>query len=168
MRKAHKGLDKTDRKIVELLQQNGRMSNIALARKLGLAAPSVLNRVRHLEAQGVIDSYHAHIDPAALNLKLLAFVYVRIDGLKKENIAGERISRLRGVQEVHFIAGEDALLVKVRTSGPEDLAALIREEFLKIDGIISTKTTIALHTMLETASLPVSEARNLPQRTRRK
>ena len=104
----------------------------------------------------MIQGYYARIDPAWLDLKLLAFILVKTDNLRKENLAGEQISRLPGVLEVHDIVGEDALLVKVRTSGAEDLATLIREEFAKIDGIISTKTTIALHTIVESYILPVS------------
>ncbi len=157
MRKAHKGLDKTDRRILELLQQDGRLSNVKLARTLGLAAPSALSRVRNLEAHGVIQAYHARIDPVSLDLKLLAFIFVKTDSLRKENRAGEQISRLRGVLEVHNITGEDALLVKLRTSGPEDLATLIREDLSRIEGVVSTKTTIVLHTTAETFILPVSQ-----------
>lgn len=158
MRRPHKGLDKTDRRILELLQQNGRLSNVDLARDLGLSAPSVLSRVRNLEERGVIQAYYARIDPVSLDLKLLAFIFVKTDNLRKENLAGDQISRLSGVLEVHDIVGEDALLVKVRTSGTEDLATLIREEFAKIDGIISTNTTIVLHTIVESNVLPVRPA----------
>ena len=155
MRRPHQGLDKTDRMIVELLQQNGRLSNIDLARALGLAGPSVFSRVRNLEKQGIIQAYHARINPDSLDLPLLAFILVKTDDLRKENPAGEKISRLSGVLEVHNIVGEDALLVKVRTSDPENLATLIRKDFAKIKGVISTKTTIALHTILESSLLPV-------------
>lgn len=154
-KKPHLDLDATDRKILNLLQANGRLSNVNLAKQLGLAPPSALNRVRNLEAAGVIQSYHARVNPDSVNRKLLAFIFVKADSLRKENRAGDHIARLPGVMEVHHIAGEDALLVKVRTEGPEELAAMIREEFAKLDGIISTKTTIVLHTVRESFTLPV-------------
>ena len=163
-KKPHVELDGTDRKILELLQEKGRLSNVDLAKRLGLAPPSALNRVRNLEAAGVIRSYHARVNPDSLNRKLLAFVFVKTDSLKKENRAGGLISRLPGVMEVHHIAGEDAILVKVRIEGPEALAALIREELSGIDGIISTKTTIVLHTVKESFTLPAVPTPKHPAR----
>ena len=159
-KKPHLELDATDRKILKLLQANGRLSNVDLAKQLGLAPPSALNRVRNLEAAGVIRSYHARVNPESLDRKMLAFIFVKTGNLKKENLAAEHIAKIPGVMEAHHIAGEDAILVKIRTEGPDELAAMIRDQLSKIDGIISTKTTIVLHTVRESFTLPVPPSPN--------
>jgi len=148
-------MDATDRKILNILQSDARTSNAELARQVGLAPSAVLERVRKLEERDVIRGYQARIDPTALELGLLAFVYVRTDERIGSPIAERGLAELPEVQEVHHIAGEDCFLVKVRVASTDALQRLLRERIGAIPTVRSTRTTIVLETAKETATMPV-------------
>lgn len=148
-------LDAIDRKLLELLQADGRMSNADLARAVKMAPSAVFERVRRLERDGVIRGYGAHLDARALDRSLLAFVLVRTDERTGENVSGAELARVPEVLEVHHVAGQDSYLVKVRVKDPEALGRLLRERFGAIPGVRSTMSTIALETLKESWALPV-------------
>jgi len=148
-------LDAIDRKLLSLLQQDGRMSNADLARSVRMAPSAVFERVRRLERDGVIRGYGAHLDPRALERSLLAFILVRTDEKTGEEVAGGQLSALPEVLEVHHVAGQDSYLVKVRVKDPEALGRLLRERFGSIPVVRSTMSTIALETFKEHWSLPI-------------
>lgn len=148
-------IDDIDMQIANILQHDARTSNAEIARQLGMAPSAIFERIRKLEARGVIQGYHAALDPRALDLGLLAFVFVRADERPGVGAAGHELARLPEVQEVHHIAGEDCYLVKVRVADTEALGHLLRERFGRIECVRSTRTTIVLSTLKETASLPV-------------
>src|SRR5688500_15017510 len=108
-------IDAIDAKILNILQDNARTSNVEIARRVSLAPSAVLERVRKLEARGVLRKYTAEIDSDAVDLSLLAFVFVKAEERLATGETGERLAALPEVQEVHHIAGEDCYLVKVRT-----------------------------------------------------
>jgi Lrp/AsnC family transcriptional regulator, leucine-responsive regulatory protein len=148
-------LDDIDLKILGYLQPNSCMANVELAKKLGMAPSAVLERVKKLEQKGVIEGYPTRISPEALNLKLLAFIFIKSsEGPGNINVAKE-LAKLPEVLELHHLAGEDCYLVKVRAQDPQSLVQLMREKFSKIPGILSTKTTIVLETLKEQNSLPI-------------
>ncbi|MEP6747232.1 MAG: Lrp/AsnC family transcriptional regulator [Bacteroidota bacterium] len=148
-------LDATDLKILSLLQQDACLQNTVLAKKVGMAPSAVLERVKKLEQKGVIKEYVTRINPASLNLTLLAFISIKSgEGLGDASTA-KRIAKIPEVLEVHHIAGDDCYLVKIRTEDPQSLIKLMREKFGKIPNIISTKTTIVLETLKEDNYLPV-------------
>jgi Lrp/AsnC family leucine-responsive transcriptional regulator len=148
-------IDSTDRDILTILQQNGRMSNAEIARQIGMAPSAVLERIRKLEARGVIQGYEARIDPAALGLNLLAYIFVRSNDIGGELRTGDLLSQIEEVQEVHHIAGEDCFLVKVRVRDARTLGRLLRERMAASSSITSTRTTIVLETLHETTRLPL-------------
>lgn len=150
----------TDLEILNILQQNARTSNAEIARRLGMAPSAILERVRKLEARGLLRGYEARIDPEAIGLPLLAFVFVRSEVQNGETELGERLARIAGVQEVHHIAGEDCVLVKVRTADAKSLGRLLRD----IGGLgsLRTRTTIVLETLYETARLPIPTRETRP------
>lgn len=148
-------IDATDREILTILQQNGRMSNAEIARQVGMAPSAILERIRKLEARGVIQGYEARIDPAALGLNLLAYIFVRSNDIGGELRTGELLSRIEEVQEVHHIAGEDCFLVKARVRDARTLGRLLRERITTSGGVTSTRTTIVLETLHETTRLPI-------------
>lgn len=148
-------IDSTDREILKILQQNGRVSNAEIARQVGMAPSAVLERIRKLEARGVIQGYEARIDPAALGLDLLAYIFVRSNDVGGELRTGELLSRIEEVQEVHHIAGEDCFLVKARVRDARTLGRLLRERITTSGGVTSTRTTIVLETLHETTRLPI-------------
>jgi Lrp/AsnC family transcriptional regulator, leucine-responsive regulatory protein len=151
-------LDPIDLKLLSLLQQDACLQNAELAKKVGMAPSAVFERIKKLEQKGIIKEYVTRIDPAALNLKLLAFVSIKSgEGLGDESTA-RLIAKIPEVLEVHHIAGEDCYLVKIRTQDPQSLIKLMREKFGKIPNIISTKTTIVLETLKEDNYLPVPKS----------
>lgn len=150
-------LDGIDRKIVALVQGNARISNIELARQIGMAPSATLERVRKLEAQGVITGYKACVNPKALGLELVAFIMIRANESVNSISIGEILARIPEVLEVHHVAGEDCYLVKVRTANTEALGRLLREKIGSIDAVTSTRSTIVLETMKETTDVPVDE-----------
>jgi Lrp/AsnC family transcriptional regulator, leucine-responsive regulatory protein len=147
-------IDAQDREILNILQKNARTSNAEIARQLGMAPSAILERIRKLEARGVIQGYEARIDPEALGLGLLAYVFVRELGAHSETGVGEALARIPEVQEVHHIAGEDCFLVKVRTADARSLGRLLRDPFVS-SGSVRTRTTVVLETLYETARLPL-------------
>lgn len=148
-------LDDVDLKILSLLQANSYVSNAELAKKVSMAPSAVLERVKKLEQKGVIEGYPATINPIALNLKLLAFIFVKSSEGPGNISVAKSLAKLSEVLELHHIAGEDCYLVKVRAEDPQALVKLMRNKFSKISGILSTKTTIVLETVKETARLPI-------------
>ena len=148
-------IDEIDRQILNILQQNARTSNAEIARQVSMAPSAVLERIRKLETRGVIRGYEARIDPEALGLHLLAFVFVRADDIGSA-LTGETLAQIPEVQEVHHIAGEDCYLVKVRVRDAKTLARLLREKFAGGGTVRSTRTTVVLETLHESAQVPVA------------
>jgi len=151
-------IDTTDREILKILQVNARVSNAEIARQVGMAPSAILERIRKLEARGVIKGYEARIDPEALGLNLLAYILVRTKDFGGELHTGEALARIEEVQEVHHIAGEDCFLVKARVRDARTLGRLLRERFAGGGGISTTRTTIVLETLHETTRLPIDAA----------
>lgn len=157
-------IDEIDRKILNILQQNARISNVQIAREVGMAPSAILERIRKLESRGVIRGYEAKIDPEALGLNLLAYVFVRSDERVGEEITGQELAELPEVQEVHHIAGEDCYLVKVRTTDPRALSQLLRGRFGAIRSVRSTRTTVVLDTLRDSGQLPLGTSPEGPRR----
>jgi Lrp/AsnC family leucine-responsive transcriptional regulator len=147
-------IDDTDRKILAILQEDARTSNAEVARRIGMAPSAVFERIRKLEERRVIEGYSARIDPAAVGLGLLAFVFVRGDDSLPPSETERRLADIPGVQEVHHIAGEDCFLVKVRAADTKALGLALRERFNTIPSVRSTRTTIVLQTVKESTDLP--------------
>lgn len=156
MRTLDRIIDETDSKILGILQAAARTSNAEIARQVGMAPSAVLERIRKLEESGVIRGYETRVDPAALGLRLLAFVFVRTNDSAHSRRTEEVLAGMPEVLEVHHIAGEDCFLVKVRTSTPQALGRLLRETVGPLESVISTRTTIVLETQKESAQLPLN------------
>ncbi len=145
--------DEIDEKILTIIQQDARASNAEIARQLGMAPSAIFERIRKLEARGVIEGYETRLNPRALNAGLLAFVFVRDEAAYGTLETGAALAAIPEVQEVHNVAGEDCYLVKVRVADTDALARLLRERFGAIPSIRSTRTTIVLDSLKETAQI---------------
>lgn len=148
-------IDVMDARIIEILQANGRISNAEVARQVDMAPSAVLERIRKLEAKGIIQGYAARLEPQALGLGLLAFVFVRADERVGDESAGKMLAAIPEVLEVHHVAGEDCYLVKVRAEGTEALGRILRDSFGAIPQVRTTRTTIVLSSVKESMELPV-------------
>jgi len=146
-------IDDIDRTILNILQSDARTSNAEVARRVGMAPSAVFERIRKLEERGVIRGYTARIDPSAVGLGLLAFLFVRADERLGAPETERLLTEIPEVLEVHHIAGEDCFLVKVRAADTESLGRLLRERLGAIQTIRSTRTTIVLQTVKETTEL---------------
>lgn len=151
-------IDNIDATILEIVQKNARVSNAEISRQIGMAPSAVLERLRKLETRGVLRGYEARLDPHAVGLGLLAFVFVRVDERVGSTHAGKLLGEIPEVQEVHHVAGEDCYLVKVRCGDPEDLGRLLRDRFGAIPEVRSTRSTIVLGTVKESALLPLTRS----------
>ncbi|HEY7113262.1 MAG TPA: Lrp/AsnC family transcriptional regulator [Thermoanaerobaculia bacterium] len=158
-------IDAQDASIVTILQENARTSNAEIARQVGLAPSAVFERIRKLEERGVLRGFHAQVDPHAIGLPLLAFVFVRSDERAGGISTAERIAKIPEVLEVHHVAGEDCFLVKLRAADTEELGRLLREKVGAIPAVTSTRTTIVLETVKEESGLPLerSDEASLPE-----
>src|SRR5260221_7243866 len=151
-------LDAVDLKILNLLQANARISNADLAREVEMAPSAVLERVKKLEQKKVILQYTTSINPAAVQRKLLAFIFIKsTEGFASSSTTADALAKIPEIQEVHHIAGEDCFIVKVRTEDSASLMDLMRNSLKKIPGILSTKTTIVLETVKEQQQLVITE-----------
>ncbi|MGV3517348.1 Lrp/AsnC family transcriptional regulator [Luteitalea sp.] len=149
-------LDVVDLQLLEMLQENARVSQADMARAVGLAPSAILERLRKLEGRGVVQGYAALVAPGAVDLGQLAFVAVRVSGTgEQEEAAGARLAAVPEVLEVHHVAGEDCYLLKVRTSDAQHLGTLLRQRLGRIPGVVSTRTTVVLETVKETVRLPL-------------
>jgi Lrp/AsnC family leucine-responsive transcriptional regulator len=148
-------IDAIDLQILNILQQNARTPNAEIARQVDMAPSAVFERIRKLETRGVIQGYEARINPEALGLNLLAYVFVRSEEQVSDRSTGELLAQIPEVQEAHHIAGEDCFVVKVRVPDARSLGRLLREKIGAISAVRSTRSTIVLETLRESAQLPL-------------
>jgi Lrp/AsnC family transcriptional regulator, leucine-responsive regulatory protein len=151
-------IDVAGYRILTILQEHAREANAEIARRVGLAASAVYERIRKLEERDIIQGYEVRLNPKAVGLGLAAFIYVRADERIGSLVTGYALAKIPHVQEVHNIAGEDCYLVKVRVKDTEHLAHLLRDHFGAIPTVRSTRTTIVLDTLKETARLALPSA----------
>jgi Lrp/AsnC family leucine-responsive transcriptional regulator len=132
------------------------MAQSEVAKAVGLAPSAVLERIRKLEARGAIRGYVALVDPHVVDHRMLAFVAVRTSTVgEEERVVAERLAAIPEVLEVHYVAGEDCLLLKMRARDAEHVGELLRHQVGTVPGVRSTRTTIVLGSMKESPRLPV-------------
>jgi Lrp/AsnC family leucine-responsive transcriptional regulator len=142
-----------DKNILNIIQNDAKITNAEIARQVGLAPSAVLERVKKLEERGVIRGYVTEIDALELGYGLTAFVAVRTTACGGET--DRVLSEIPEVLEVHDVAGEDSYLLKVRVKNAEDLSRLLREKLKNVPNVASTKTTVVLQTLKETIASPI-------------
>lgn len=150
-------IDETGLKILTILQDKARIPNVEVARKIGMAPSAVLERIRKLEKQGVIDGYEVRLNPKQFNRSLVAFIHAGIDPQAAPDAVGKVLSQMPEVQEIHFVAGEDGYLVKVRVADTHALRQFLQEKVSAIPAIRSVRTHIVLSTLKETSRIPLEE-----------
>jgi len=150
-------LDRMDRKILELLQKNGRMPMTELAEKVGLSATPCTERVRRLERDGIITGYHAHVSPAALDKSLLVFVEIRLAEMSAEAFDKVRHEMMfvPEVLECHLVSGEFDYLIKARIGQMSEYRQLLENILLKLPGAAQSRSLVVMEEIKETRALPV-------------
>jgi len=152
-------LDKIDTRILTLLQKNARTTNVEIARRLGMAPSSIIERIRKLEESGVIQGYLTRINPKMVDVGLLAFVFVRSDKWTLARKSALALAKHPWVMEIHDIAGEDCYMVKMRCRDTDELGRLLRTHFNDNRLINATKTTIVLATVKESVEIPLPDSK---------
>ncbi|HRC13200.1 MAG TPA: Lrp/AsnC family transcriptional regulator, partial [Dermatophilaceae bacterium] len=146
-----------DRKLVQLLAADGRMSYTDLGKATGLSTSAVHQRVRRLEERGVVQGYQAIIDPAQVGLPLTAYISLSpLDPAAPDDIP-DRIRSFPEIESCHSVAGDFNYITKVRVATPLDLEDLLTR--LRGAAHVQTRTTVVLSTAWEGRPVTGKEAR---------
>jgi Lrp/AsnC family leucine-responsive transcriptional regulator len=153
-------LDNTDRKLLALLQEDGRITNQELAERVALSPSACLRRVRALEEAGVIRGYAALLDPARIGLGLLAFVTVKLE--KRGRMPTDAFAgACRDWPEVvacHATTGDMDYLLRVHVGDLAHFSRFVMDSLLKHPGVIDVKSSFVLEQVKETTALPLARA----------
>ena len=152
-------LDDTDRKLLQLLQDDDRRSLAELAKAIGIPASTVNDRIKRLQRNGIVTGFHARLSPDALGLNLLAFMLVSWSNPKVEPLFLKKIKDAPAVLECHHITGSWNYLLKVRVGTTRDLEKFLNEVIKSLDGIERTETLIVLSSAKETWKSALPEVR---------
>jgi Lrp/AsnC family leucine-responsive transcriptional regulator len=150
-------IDEISFKILKILQEKARIPNVEVARQVGMAPSAVLERIRKLESQGFIDGYEVRLNPERFEKSLVAFVRIKTNGSRGTDTIGYALSEIQEIQEVHYVAGNDGYLAKMRVANTEELGRIVRNEISAIEGVLDTRTTVVLSTYKETARIPLGD-----------
>ncbi|HEY0720855.1 MAG TPA: Lrp/AsnC family transcriptional regulator [Gammaproteobacteria bacterium] len=151
-------LDRYDRRILELLQEDGRLSNQELADRIGLSPSPCLRRVRALEEAGVIAGYRAQLDAKQLGLTLMALIHISMDRHTPERFANfeTQVAALPEVLECLLITGQDAdYQLKVIVRDMEAYQELLLNKITRIDGVSGVHSSFVLRRVVDKGALPV-------------
>ena len=151
-------LDAIDLKILGELQRDGRLSNVALARRVGLSPTPCAERVRALEAAGVIGGYFAKLDAARLDLGLTVFIEIAIARTSQGAFDqfAEAMRRIPQVQECHMVAGGFDYLLKVRVPDMAAYRAFLGDVLSRVPGIRETHSYAVMEQVKETHAVDLS------------
>ncbi len=150
-------LDKIDRNIIRLLQQNARVPHTELARKVGLSTTPCKERVKRLERDGVIQRYQAVLNPAALDRGLVVFVQIRLNRTSQD-IFEEFTARavdLPEIQECYLVSGNFDYLLKARVADMNAYRTLLGETLLTLPGVLESTSYVVMEQVSESLMLPV-------------
>jgi Lrp/AsnC family leucine-responsive transcriptional regulator len=148
--------DRIDRKILDILQRNGRISITELAQEVGLSSTPCAERVRRLERNGVITGYHAHVSPQALGKKLLVFLEIKL-AVKSDEVFEKVKKELQGIPDVlecHLVSGDFDYLVKARLAEMNDYRRLLGEILQRLPASAETRSYVVMEEIKETCYVP--------------
>jgi Lrp/AsnC family leucine-responsive transcriptional regulator len=151
-------LDRFDRRILEILQENGRISNQDLAQAIGLSPSPCLRRVRALEDAGVIIGYRARLDSSKLGLSLMALIHIAMDRHTPERFDNfeKRVSALPEVVECLLITGQEAdYQVKVVVEDMEAYQELLLKKITRIEGVTGVHSSFVMRRVVDKTALPI-------------
>ncbi|MCX2743402.1 Lrp/AsnC family transcriptional regulator [Mangrovivirga sp. M17] len=152
-------LDKIDRKILEILQANAKITNSQLSKEIGLSPAPTLERVKKLEQSGVIHSYHAQLNPSKIGLGVNTFVLVSLTGHNKDiiEIFIEEINKIDEVIECHHITGSGDFILKIITGDIAAYQQLMLERVSAIKVVDNLQSMVILSTFKDSKVMPVPD-----------
>jgi DNA-binding Lrp family transcriptional regulator len=152
-------LDQTDWRILYELQQNGRITNVDLARRVGISPPPCLRRVRALEERGLISGYRALLDAEKLGFELTMFAMVGLHSQAEADLVAfeERVRQWPIVRECYMLSGEVDFLLKCVSKDLHTAQEFVINELTKAPNVDSVKTTLTLRRSKHEPGLPLSK-----------
>lgn len=156
--KTPKDLDRLDRKILIELQKNGRISNVELAKIIGLSPTPCLERVKRLEQQGYIKGFHAIVEPEKVGAAMLVFVEITlvktsVDIFEEFAMA---VRDLEDIQECHLVSGNFDYLLKTRVADMSSYRRLLGDVLLRLPGVSESRTYVVMESVKQTTTIKIS------------
>ncbi|NIJ22524.1 Lrp/AsnC family transcriptional regulator [Sphingomonas japonica] len=150
--------DRIDRQILRLLQEDGRMTNVDLAERVGLTAPPCLRRVRALEEEGAIRGYHAALDPVTLGYSITVFAMVSLRSQAESDLAAfeEHVRAIPEVRECHMLNGEIDFILKIVATDLRAFQELLTSRLTAAPNVASVKTSLTIRTAKNDPGIPVA------------
>ena len=156
---ADTNLDEIDLKILKRLQENGRITNVELANSVGLTAPPCLRRMRALEEEGVINSYHAAIDPAKMGYTITVFAMVSLKSQAEADLQAfeEHVQKLPEVRECYMLNGEIDFILKVVARDLQQFQSFLTSQLTAAPNVASVKTSLTIRSAKHLPGVPIQE-----------
>jgi Lrp/AsnC family leucine-responsive transcriptional regulator len=151
-------LNRTDRRLLELLQRDGSLTNLELAARVSLSPSACLRRVRSLEKAGVIRRYVALLDPRKIGLGLMGFVTVKLEkrGRMPTDAFARAVKDWPEVMACHALTGDMDYLLRVQVEGLDHFSRFVMDSLLKHPGVLDVKSSFVLEEVKETTALPLT------------
>ena len=152
-----KPLDRIDRRILEVLQEDGRISNVALARKVNLTPTPCLERVRRLERDGYIRGYSARLDPELVGAGLLVYAEITLTHTARDAFREFRNEALKLPQilDCHLVSGNFDYLIKARVRDMQEYREFLGDKLLSLPGVNGSRSYVVMEEVKETLALPL-------------
>jgi Lrp/AsnC family leucine-responsive transcriptional regulator len=153
-------IDETDKKILEIIQRNGRITNTKLASMIGISQPAMLERVRRLESSGIISGYTAILDRDKIGLEVMVFVAVSlaVHQLASVDKIKKKIIGFPEVLECYQVSGDDDFILKVALENINSYMDFIMNKLSKISGIRKVKSSFVLSTVKATSGYSLDKS----------
>ena len=150
-------LDSIDRRLLAELQAEGRVTNVDLARRVGLTAPPCLRRVRALEEAGVIKGYHADLDASSLGFTITVFAMVSLKSQAEEDLRAfeNHIKALPEVRECHMLNGEIDFILKIVSKDLQSFQEFLTSRLTPAPNVASVKTSLTIRTAKQEPGVPL-------------
>lgn len=152
-----KEIDRIDKKILKILQENGRISNVELSKAVNLSPTPCLERVKRLEQSGYIQRYTARLDAEALGFELLVFVEITLARNSPDifNEFNRAVVQLPAVLECHLVSGNFDYLIKARVKNMSAYRRFLGETLLTLPGVADSRSYVVMEEVKETLSIPI-------------
>lgn len=150
-------LDRIDKKILADLQDDGRITNVELARRAGISAPPCLRRVRALEESGYIQGYHAELDPSSLGFNVTVFAHVGLNSQAENDLKGFEalVETWPEVRECHMLAGETDFLLKIVEKDWDSYQRFLTSSLTAAPNVAHVKSALAIRTSKNRPGVPI-------------
>lgn len=152
-------MDAIDRRLLAELQDEGRVTNVELAQRVGLTAPPCLRRVRALEEAGVIKGYHAELDASKLGFAITVFALVSLKSQAEESLRQfeDHMRTLAEVRECHMLNGEIDFILKIVSRDLQSFQEFLTSKLTPAPNVASVKTSLTIRTAKQVPGVPLED-----------